>query len=466
MTRAEEVPYDEALGAGDVPRPHYDALLAAIGLADPGALRDEVLARVAALGTTFGTGADADAFRADPVPRLIDAGEWDALAAGLDQRVRALNAFVVDAYGARELVAAGVMDDAVIDEAEGYEPALQGQLPEGVVPVALAGLDVVRDSAGDFRVLEDNCRAPSGFAYVMALREATLAVLPPTGLVPREVAAPVRELMTRVLRDAAPPGVADPFVVVLTDGGQNVAYWEHATLAELSGATLVTPADLELRGARLLARLPDGGTRGVDVLYRRCDEDRMTGDDGAPTVLGALLAEPWTAGTLGLVNGLGTGVADDKLVHAHVEDMVRFYLGEEPLLPSVRTLDLRRPEVLKDVLDRLEQHVLKPRGGFGGHGVVVAGHAEPEDVAALRALLLDAPEGHVAQETVQLSRMPTVVEPGVLAERHIDLRPFTFSGPGWTRTLPGGLTRVAMDEGALVVNSSQDGGAKDTWVVG
>jgi len=465
VSRAQAEPYDEAHVAPGVPREHYELLLETLAGTDLAALHETAGRSIAELGATFGAGRDAEAFRIDPVPRLVAAAEWETLSAGIDQRVRALNAFVVDAYGPRAIVEAGVVAAEVIDRAEGYEPALQGRLPENVVSVAVAGLDVVRDPAGRFRVLEDNCRAPSGFAYALALRTATESALPLPGLPLREIAGPVRELIAGVLGDAAPPGVEAPFTVVLTDGPDNVAYWEHAHLAHLADAALVTFEDLERRGDRLHARLPDGGTPPVDVLYRRCDEDRMRGDDGSPTRLAELLAEPWTSGTLGLVNGLGSGVADDKLVHAHVEAMVGFYLGEEPLLASVPTFDLGRPELLDEVLDDLGAFVIKPRGGSGGHGVVVCGDADEDTLDSLRTVLRGAPGKHIAQRTVTLSCVPAVVGGGRLAPRHVDLRPFTFTGRGWTRTLPGGLTRVAMDEGTLVVNSSQDGAAKDTWVL-
>lgn len=465
MSRMVPEPFDEAHAAPGVPRHHYALLMDELAGADLVALRDAAADHVARLGATFGTGAGAEPFPIDPVPRLITADEWATLSAGLDQRVRALNAFVVDAYGPRAIVGAGVMADDVIDGAEGYEPALQGRLPSGVVPIAIAGLDVVRDPDGRFLVLEDNCRAPSGIAYAVALRRALDAVLPVPGLSRRPIAEPARELLAGALRDAAPDGVEEPLAVVLTDGPDNVAWWEHRQLADLTGAALVTFDDLDRRGDRLHARLPDGISRAVDVLYRRCDEDRMRDDDGRPTRLAELVAGPWTEGTLGLVNGLGTGVADDKLVHAHVEDMVGFYLGEEPLLASVPTLALGRPASLAEVLDDLEAFVVKPRGGFGGHGVVVCAHADAADLDALRVELRRAPEGYIAQRTVGLSCLPTITDTGGLEPRHIDLRPFTFSGRDWTRTLPGGLTRVAMEEGTLVVNSSQDGGAKDTWVL-
>ena len=465
MIRTSPMPYDEACTAPGVPRAHYALLLDELRGTDLAALSARAAHVMTDLGVTFGVGHDAPAFLIDPVPRLIAADEWEALSAGIDQRVRALNAFVVDAYGPRAIVAAGVMSDHVIDHAQGYEPQLRGRLPAGVLPIPVAGLDVVRDQAGELLVLEDNCRAPSGFAYALALRQAVNAVLPLPAQPRRDIAGPVAELMGGVLRDAAPAGVTDPFTVLLSDGPANVAAWEHQHLAALTGATLVTFDALERRGTRLHARRPDGGTRPVDVLYRRCDEDRLRDQDGRPTRLAQLLLEPWASGTLGLVNGLGSGVADDKLVHAFVEEMIRFYLGQEPLLPSVPTLDLGRPERVEEVLDDLEGFVVKPRGGYGGHGVVVCVHADQDTREEVRAMLRSDPCGHIAQRTVTLSSLPTIVDGGRLQSRHVDLRPFTFSGRGWTQTLPGGLTRVALDEGALVVNSSQDGGAKDTWVL-
>ena len=458
-------PWDEAYVAPGVPRPSYAPLLEALERAGPARVVQRVVEETARRDVTFGAGVDADPYRLDAVPRLIAAGEWAALAAALEQRVRALNAFVTDAYGARRIVDAGVVPARVVDDAEGYEPELRGRLPDATAPIAVAGLDVVRDETGTLRVLEDNCRAPSGFCYVVAGRDALEAALP--GDVPDhvEVAAATKALICGVLDDAAPAGVGEPHAVVLSDGPHNAAAWEHARVAALTGAQLVTLGDLRVRGDRLVAARPGGGWRTVDVLYRRCDEDRVRDDAGRLTALAELTLGPWLAGRLGLVNALGSGVADDKLVHAYVEDMVRFYLGEEPALASVTTLDLGVPETLREVLADLERHVVKPRGGFGGHGVVVCGHARADTLAALREMLARDPGGYVAQRTVSLSTHPTVVDGGRLRARHVDLRPFVFTGRGRPQTLPGGLTRVALQEGALVVNSSQDGGCKDTWIL-
>jgi carboxylate-amine ligase len=407
-----------------------------------------------------------------PVPRLLTAHEAARLAAGLEQRVRALNTFVVDAYGERRIVAAGVIAEWVIDTCDGLEAGLIGRWPGGEAPIGVAGLDLVRCPDGELRVLEDNVRTPSGWSYavagVRAVRAAAAA---------RDLALPAHadgagallDGLTRALRAAAPARTddsrgADPMVVVLTEGPHASAYYAHRLAARHLGAPLLTAADLVADATALGYRNADGGVQRIDVVYRRCDEDRLYDGDGAPTPIGAVLLEPWLAGEIAIVNGFGTGIADDKLVHAHVEEMVRFYLGEEPLLPSVPTLDLTRDADLSRLLESPEEHVVKPRLGQGGTGVVVCGHASREDVARCLAEVREHPEDYVAQPTVTLSTHPAVVD-GALVARHVDLRPFVFSAPGWTQAVPAGLTRVAWEEGSLVVNSSQDGGGKDTWVL-
>jgi uncharacterized circularly permuted ATP-grasp superfamily protein len=393
-------------------------------------------ARAAIDGVTFG----AERFHIDPIPRVISAGEWDALASGLAQRVRALEAWCADVYGARAIVRDGVVPARVIETCDTRESRLRGvELP---LWIGIAGLDVVREPGGRFLVLEDNLRTPSGMAYALAARETSLQVLEPAE--PPRPLDDLAELMWGALT-AATGRDRRPRAAVLTDGVANPAFWEHRQLAELLDVPLIEPHELDLDA--------------VDVLYRRTDADRL--DHPAVRQLEA----PWLGGRLALVNAFGTGVGDDKLAHAYVEDMVRYYLGEEPLLASVRTYDLGRPEVLEEALDRLDELVVKPRAGHGGEGVVICLHAERADVERVRAAVVAAPEDYVAQELVPLSCHPTVLD-GALEPRHVDLRPFVFLGPdGAAAVLPGGLTRVAFDAGALVVNSSQNGGAKDTWVM-
>jgi uncharacterized circularly permuted ATP-grasp superfamily protein len=409
-----------------------------LGGREPAAVAEAARAGMERAGVTFGAKGD-ERFHFDPVPRVIAGAEWAELEAGLVQRVRALDAYCADVYGGRAIVRDGVVPARVIESADTLEQRLEGlELP---LWVGIAGLDVVRAPDGHFRVLEDNLRTPSGMAYAVAARSATVQLLSPD--------APPRPLdgladLLRMPIDAVAPGGA-PRAAVLSDGPENSAHWEHGWLASALGIPLVGPDELD--------------PSAVDVVYRRTDADSLD------SPVGRLLEAPWRAGRLGLVNAFGTGVGDDKLAHAYVEDMVRYYLREEPRLRSIRTYDLGRGEVLDEALDRFEELVIKPRAGHGGEGVVICPHAEPADIERTREAVRAAPEDFVAQELVTLSVHPTVVD-GRLELRHVDLRPFVFLGrEGEARVLPGGLTRVAFEEGALVVNSSQNGGGKDTWVV-
>jgi uncharacterized circularly permuted ATP-grasp superfamily protein len=271
------------------------------------------------------------------------------------------------------------------------------------------------------------------------------------------------EMLGRALAAAAPDGVDEPSIVLLSDGPANSAFYEHRRLARELGVPGVTLDDLSVRSGRLHARC-DGSIRPVDVVYRRTNEDRLTDESGELTTVGAALHEPLRTGRLAVMNGFGTGVADDKLIHAYVEDIVRFYLGEEPLLRSVRTYDLGAPEMLEMALDRIDELVIKPRTGHGGRGVVVAPHAHPTDIRRTAEEVRADPTSYIAQELVMLSRHPTVVD-SHLEPRHVDLRPFVFLSPAGAEVAPGGLTRVALERDALVVNSSQRGGIKDTWVL-
>jgi uncharacterized circularly permuted ATP-grasp superfamily protein len=427
--------------------------------ADLSELRSKADDSVHRAGVTFGP----RRFEVDPVPRIIEAEEWRELSAGIAQRVRALEAFVTDAYGAQEIVAAGTVPERVLRRADHYEPDLRGLRPPGGW-IGVAGLDLLRGPDGRFAVVEDNVRTPSGAAYLLAARQAVDDAL---GWAPPERADVRRALLDALratLRAAAPAGVERPFVALVTDGPSNVAHWEHRVLAEGLPVALVRIDELELRGDRLHARRPAGYARAIDVVYRRTDEDRLRDDDGRLTPMGELVLPPWSAGTLGLVNAYGTGVADDKVAHAYVEDMVRFYLDEEPLLRSVGTYDLGDEAARSEALNRVDELVVKPRGGYGGRGVVVGPRApRAERERASRAVRED-PEGHVAQETVWFSRHPTIVD-GRLEPRHVDLRPFAYRAGDTVRVVPGGLTRVAFAEDELVVNSSRGGGAKDTWVL-
>jgi uncharacterized circularly permuted ATP-grasp superfamily protein len=414
---------------------------------------------------TFGAAEDGceEAFVVDPVPRVIEREQWAALAAGLAQRAQALECFVADVYGERRIVAAGRVPWSAIESAEYFEPRM-AQLPPARRWIPIAGLDVVCDRDGPFVVLEDNVRTPSGIAYAVAAREALSGRLTvPDGMRVRSL-EPVYEWLGEALRAAAPAAAGEhPSVVVLTDGPANSAYYEHGAIARRLGLALVRLEDLSVRAKRLFARTDDG-VIPVDVVYRRTDEDRLFDAAGTLTTLGEVLLGPLEAQTLACVNAFGTGVADDKLVHSYVEEMVRFYLEQEPLLASVPTHDLSQPGVLEMALERIGELVVKPRSGHGGVGVVVGPRSDSQTLADVSRELAATPEQFIVQETVHLSRQPTVCG-DELEPRHVDLRPFTFAIGERVEVFPGGLTRVALERDSLVVNSSQRGGAKDTWVL-
>jgi uncharacterized circularly permuted ATP-grasp superfamily protein len=375
------------------------------------------------------------------------------------QRARALDAFVADVHGPRRAIAEGVIPERVIASAEHHEPAATELRPPAGVWVALAGLDLVQTPEGEFQVLEDNARTPSGIAYTLAARALVEDVLGLERAPARPLGGAI-DLLRQTLHAAAPPG-RDPDtinLIVLTDGPTSPAYWEHRTLAVHLDAPLVTCEDLALEPGTGALVLRDAPQRPIDVVYRRTDSSTLHAPGHAE------LRTALAAGQVGVANAFGTGVVDDKLTHAYVEDLIRFYSGEEPVLRSVPTFDLGNPEHRARALERLDELVVKPRGGAGGAGVVIGPHADRDALDAIRKAIEDAPAEFVAQELVMLSTHPTVVD-GVLRPRHVDLRPFAFTTPDATRVLPGGLSRVALKEGSIVVNSSQDGGAKDTWVL-
>jgi uncharacterized circularly permuted ATP-grasp superfamily protein len=429
-------PYEEP-GADEVAEHDLPALAAAV--------REEVAVR----GVGFRSADGQVEFHIDPVPRVIAAEEWAGLERGLGQRVRALNAFVADVYGERRIFADGAVPGRLL-EAANHEPGMRGVTPPGGVWIGIAGLDLVRDPEGRFLVLEDNAMTPSGMAYAAAARGAVAAHV---GGSPVSLDG-LPQLLAGTLENARAGGAGAGLAVLLTDGPRNSAHWEHAWLARALGIPLVTPSSLGRAGDRVTLH-----GEPVAVIYRRTDADRLD------TGVGELLAPAVRAGTVGVINGFGTGVADDKLAHAYVETMVEYYLGERPLLPSVPTLDLGVPEVLEQALDTLDDLVIKPRDGHGGHGVVICAQAGPHELDVLRRDLRAAPGDHIAQPLVALSTHATVVD-GRLEERHVDLRPFVFlHSPNDARVLPGGLTRVALEAGTMVVNSTRNGGAKDTWVL-
>ncbi len=453
---------DEDRDAEGAYRPGYAAASAALARVDLRELGRSVTEHLRRNGVGFGS----DPFVVDPMPRLISGSAWDRLAAGLAQRARALNHFLRDAYAERRIVTEGVIPADVIDEAEGFEPDLVGRLPDsGAAPASVIGFDLVRDPEGEFMVLEDNLRTPSGYSYAVAARRALLEVLPAGLPTPRPIEPALWKLLGGVLRAAAHPERRDDpelMIVVLTDGPGNVAYYEHALAARQLGVALLTPADLARDRTGVNARLPDGTRRHVDVIYRRTDEDRVRDQHGRRTAVAALIVPAWLDGRVGLVNAFGNGLADDKCAHGYVEDFIRFYLGEEPLVRSVPTRTLRSPAEVRAAIGQLKDLVVKPRHGHGGKGVVIGAEAEPAELKRVAADLERSPERFIVQPVVPISRHPTLID-GHFEPRHVDLRPFAFCAQD-AELLPGGLTRVAFAAGALVVNSSQNGGGKDTWV--
>ena len=401
----------------------------------------------------------------DIVPRIIPASEWDLLQRGLRQRVTALNAFLHDVYHDKEILRAGVLPAEQVLCNTQYRPEMQGiDLPMDVY-AHIAGVDLVRAGAGEFYVLEDNLRVPSGVSYMLEDRKAMMRLFP--DLFARCPVSPIEhypDLLLETLRSVAPAGVRDPTVVLLTPGAHNSAYFEHAFLAQQMGVELVEGQDLFVKDGFAYMRTTQGPKR-VDVIYRRVDDDFLdpTHFRKDSTLGCAGLLDVYRAGNITLANAIGTGIADDKSIYPYVPKMIEFYLGETPILQNVPTYQCRDPKQLEHVLANLDKLVVKEVHGAGGYGMLVGPAASKAEIEEFRDVLKARPDNYIAQPTLALSTCPTYVESGI-APRHIDLRPFVLSGTS-VQTVPGGLTRVALKAGSLVVNSSQGGGTKDTWVL-
>ena len=406
----------------------------------------------------------------DLIPRIIPASEWREMEKGLKQRVTALNRFLQDIYHDQEILKSGVIPaEPVLNNSQFRKEMMGLNVPGGIYSV-IAGIDIVRacnpDGSGTYYVLEDNLRVPSGVSYMLENRKMMMRLFPE--LFAEHRVAPVAhypDLLLDTLRAVAPAGVNEPTAVVLTPGMYNSAYFEHAFLAQQMGIELVEGQDLFVKDDFVYMRTTRGPQR-VDVIYRRVDDDFMDPEvfrkDSTLGVAGLLRA--YRAGNVTLANAFGTGIADDKSIYPYVPKMIEFYLGEKPILQNVPTYICREADDLKYTLDNLADLVVKEVHGAGGYGMLVGPAATKAEVEAFRKVLIANPSNYIAQPTLSLSTCPTFVESGI-APRHIDLRPFVLSSSKEVQMVPGGLTRVALKEGSLVVNSSQGGGTKDTWVL-
>jgi len=464
--------YDEMFQEGGVPRPHYAALherLSTLGLTElerRHKLADLTRRHQGITFTVYGRNKGVEQIIPfDPIPRLISSAEWDRIERGLKQRVRALNLFIHDVYHERLILKDRIVPPELVFGASGYRRDCVGLHAPRDIYIHVSGIDLIRDVDGSFLVLEDNCRTPSGVSYVLKNRQVMKQVFP--NLFQRYNVKPLdnyTENLLAVLRHIAPQGCEDPTIVVLTPGIYNSAYYEHSFLARQMGIELVEGRDLVLDRGQIFRRTTQGLKR-VDVIYRRVDDDFLDPLSFRPdSMLGvAGIVGAYRAGNVGLANGLGTGVADDKGIYPFVPDFIKYYMNEEPLLANVETFRPLVPSHKQHILANLEKLVVKAVDSSGGYGMLIgpASTAKQRDEFARK--IEENPRGYVAQPTISLSRHPTFVEDRIDG-RHVDLRPFILYGEEIV-VMPGGLTRVALPEGSLVVNSSQGGGTKDTWVL-
>ncbi|WP_084523980.1 circularly permuted type 2 ATP-grasp protein [Nocardia inohanensis] len=461
--------YDEMFDATGRARAAYRGIHAALATIDASdlAARAEALARAFVdQGITFSLSGQERPFPLDLVPRVIAATEWTKLERGIKQRVRALEAFLADVYGEQTILRDQVIPKRLVTSCAHFHREAAGLIPPNGVRIHVAGIDLIRDEHGDFRVLEDNLRSPSGVSYVMENRRTMARVFPDLFASHRvRAVGDYPSHLLKALRAAAAPNEADPTVVVLTPGVHNSAYFEHSLLARQMGVELVEGRDLFCRDNVVYMRTT-AGERQVDVIYRRIDDTFLDPIQFRPDsmlgVAGVLNAA--RAGTVVLANAVGNGVGDDKLVYTYVPAFIEYYLGEKPVLPNVDSYRCWEPAECEEVLDRLAELVVKPVEGSGGYGILIGPDATQKERDAVRRKVRADPRGWIAQPVVQLSTVPAKIG-GTLAPRHVDLRPFAVNDGDDIFVLPGGLTRVALPEGSLVVNSSQGGGSKDTWVL-
>ncbi len=466
--------FDEMTRSDGSIRPHYGKI--ARWLAEtPAELlafrREEAELLFRRIGITFAVYGDKDATERlipfDIIPRIIGRCEWARLEAGLVQRVKALNLFLADVYGPQEIIKSGIVPADMIYRNPYFVPEMAGRRIPHDIYVHIAGIDVIRIDEDDFYVLEDNLRTPSGVSYMLENREVMMRLAP--DLFAEHRVAPVEnypDALLAALRSVAPSTAGgEPVIALLTPGQFNSAYYEHSFLADKLGVELVEGRDLFVRDDIVYMRTTEGPKR-IDVIYRRIDDAFLDPLVFKPdSVLGAAgLLNAYLAGNVTLANAVGTGIGDDKAIYSYVPDMIQFYLGEKALLKNVPTWRCREPESLAYVLDHLSELVVKEVNGSGGYGMLIGPHASQAELELFRQKLKLNPENFIAQPTLALSTCPASFDTGV-AVRHVDLRPFVLSGSDGVRVVPGGLTRVALQEGSLVVNSSQGGGTKDTWIV-
>jgi uncharacterized circularly permuted ATP-grasp superfamily protein len=459
-------------GSSKQPLEHYQAYQSWAKSYSPEAMaskRAQADAAFRQVGITFAVyGDDAGTERLIPfdlIPRVIPSKEWTTLQKGLIQRVQALNMFIHDVYHNQNIIKAGVVPAEQIFLNAQYRPQMQGVDVAGNNYCHIAGVDIVRAGQGEFYVLEDNLRVPSGVSYMLEDRKMMMRLFPEVfNAMPIAPIEHYPDLLLETLRASAPVGVDEPNVVVLTPGMYNSAYFEHAFLAQQMGVELVEGKDLFVDDGLVYMRTTQGPQR-VDVIYRRIDDDYL--DPlvfQADSTLGVPgLMSVYRAGRISIANAVGTGIADDKSTYPFIPEVIKFYLGEDPILNNVPTYQCRKPQELSYVLANLSSLVVKEVHGAGGYGMLVGPAASKAQIEDFRARLIAKPEGYIAQPTLALSTCPTFVESGI-APRHIDLRPYVLCGKE-TKLVPGGLCRVALEEGSLVVNSSQGGGTKDTWVL-
>jgi uncharacterized circularly permuted ATP-grasp superfamily protein len=472
---ARPIPFDELWGAGldGLPREGFETLstwLEETPASELARRQQSAEAAFRSLGITFAVYGDEEAAERiipfDILPRIFSAKEWEKLTAGLQQRVRAINAFIDDVYGRRRILDDKVVPADIVLSNPQFVVAVAGAKPPHGIYAHICGIDLVRTGPDQFFVLEDNARTPSGVSYMMENREAMLRLCPELfELFPVQPVDAYPELLRDTLYSVAPSGAREPLAVLLTPGHYNSAFYEHSFLADKMGIELVEGQDLEVDDDVVWMRTIEGRVR-VDVIYRRIDDDfldplvfRPDSMLGVPGLLAAYLA-----GNVALVNAPGTGIADDKAIYSYMPEIVRYYTGEEAILQNVETWRCREREGLQYTLDHLDELVVKLVDGSGGYGMLVGPAATKKQLAEFREALIAEPHRYIAQPTLALSTVPTFTEQG-LARRHVDFRPFVLTGAKGVIIVPGGLTRVALRDGSLVVNSSQGGGTKDSFVL-